>query len=97
MQELPLFEKFGFNAPIGSFLESGPQESVLKILSLEKNKFLKELSDNNGETTKIVNEINAMSDLTVEELERQRKEMDLLLNQYVKHNIQRKKKYKQGK
>jgi hypothetical protein len=68
MQELPLWEKFGFNTPMGGFLEDHHQDWVFSVLESEIKEFLKNISDNNPEVIEIVAGINKMPDLTEEQI-----------------------------
>jgi len=75
MQELPIFEKFGFNFPVGTFLWGTPQKMVLAILDENIIKVLRKLSDENPDVKALVDYILSLPDLTPEELDRQDAEL----------------------
>jgi hypothetical protein len=75
MKSLPLFEKLGFNSLAGGFLDY--QTIYIKsILNDEQLTFLEDISDNNPDVKKIVDEIEALSDISTEELQKQREYFD---------------------
>lgn len=75
MQPLPLFEKFGLNAPVGGLLESAEVEAINAILRPEERDFLKQLSDNDPIVRRIKEQIESMPDISKEELKRQSDEL----------------------
>jgi len=79
MQKLPLWEKFGFNEPVGGFLNETYRSAILAILDKEIKETLQSISDNDPEVQEIVRSIHAMPDLTEEELEKQRAEIDKMI------------------
>lgn len=77
MQKLPLEEKFYLNTPMGGFLEqNGPQESVFAILDNNIRVILKDISDKDPTVQEIVAYINALPDLTEEEVKKQNEEWE---------------------
>ena len=76
MQRLPLWEKFGFNEPVGGFLNETSCSAVLAILDVDSKETLQSISDNDPEVQEILRDIHAMPDLTEEGLEKQRAEID---------------------
>lgn len=76
MQRLPLWEKFGFNGPVGGFLDETSRPAVLTILDADSKETLQDISDNDPDVQEIVRDISAMRDLTEEELRKQRSEMN---------------------
>lgn len=83
MQKLPLMEKFYLNTPMGGFLEqSGPQESVFAILDDNIKAILKDISDKDPTVQEIVTQINAMPDLTEEEIKQQNEKWDKHLEEH---------------
>ena len=76
MQRLPLWEKFGFNEPVGGFLDETYRPAVLAILDGNSKETLQNISDNDPEVQEILRDIHAMPDLTEEELEKERAEID---------------------
>ena len=89
MQKLPLMEKFYLKSPMGGFLEQyGPQESVFEILDNDVKSVLKDISDKDPEVQKIVAWIDALPNLTEEEIKKQNEEWDKHLkdNKYIGKN-----------
>lgn len=83
MQKLPLMEKFCLNTPMGGFLEQyGPQESVFTILDDNIKAILRDISDKDPTVQGIVTQINAMPDLTEEEIKQQNEEWDKHLEEH---------------
>ena len=76
MQRLPIWDKFGFDSPIGGILDESSQKAVLNVLDENTRVLLQDISENDPDTTAIVESILAMPDLTVDELEKQRAEWD---------------------
>ena len=70
VQELPLWEKFGFDIPVGGFLQS--PDDVLRVLPSSDVRLLKEISNNDSYVQKISEAIHNMPDLTEEEIDLQR-------------------------
>lgn len=79
MQKLPLWEKFGFNVPLGGFLNDLYQRQVLVVLDDDTKQVLQKISDNDPTVKGIVRAINAMPDLTEEQLDKQRMELDKMV------------------
>ncbi|MYB58268.1 MAG: hypothetical protein F4X51_17920 [Gemmatimonadetes bacterium] len=77
VQELPLWEKFGFNTPIGGFLNS--PDDVLRVLPSSDVCLLQKISNNDSDVKKISEEIHNMPDLTEEEIDLQSQEWDKFL------------------
>ena len=69
-QELPLWEKFGFDIPVGGFLQS--PDDVLRVLPSSDICLLQEISDNDSDVQKISEAIHNRPDLTEEEIDLQR-------------------------
>lgn len=83
MQKLPLMEKFYLNTPMGGFLEQyGPQESVFAILDDNIKVILKDISDKDPTVQEIVTQINAMPNLTEEDIKQQNEEYDKHLEEH---------------
>jgi len=76
MQQLPIWDKFGFNSPVGGILDESSQEAVLNVLDESTRTLLQDISNSNPDTKAIVESILAMPDLTDRELEKQRTEWD---------------------
>jgi hypothetical protein len=76
MQQLPIWDKFGFNSPIGGILDESSQEAVLNVLDDSTRALLQDISNSDPDTKAIVESILAMPDLTDGELEKQRAELD---------------------
>ncbi|MBN2462546.1 MAG: hypothetical protein JXB43_02975 [Dehalococcoidia bacterium] len=66
MQELPLWEKFGFNPPFGFLVEEYQYRAIISVLEPKTKDFLQEISDNDPKVKEIVKGINDMPDLTEE-------------------------------
>jgi len=89
MQELPLWEKFGFNMPMGGFLENDQQRWIFSILESETKEFLRNISDNDSEVIEIVSEINRMPDLTEDQIKKQSDDFDKMMRQHRTKNNNR--------
>lgn len=76
MQDLPLWEKFGFNTPAGGFLDESSRPTVLAVLDKETKQFLRAVSDSDATVDNIVKGMVALPDLTEEQLQKQRAEWD---------------------
>ena len=81
MQQLPLWEKFGFNSPVGGFLDESSRPAVLAILDDETRAVLQDISDNDPQVNKIVSGILAMPDLPEEQLKKQIAEWDKMMEE----------------
>ena len=88
MQELPLWNKFGFNSPAGGFLEEFSRSAVLAILDKDAKEFLQNISNNDPIVNEIVGQILAMPDLTEEQLRKQSAEWGEMME---RHDIRRQK------
>ncbi len=88
VQELPLWEKFGFNKPIGGFLES--PNVVLRLLSSSDICLLQEISNNDSDVQELSEEIHNMPDLTKKEIDIQRQKFDNLYGHTTPKNKKRK-------
>jgi len=84
MQNLPLWDKFGFNTPVGGFLDESSRPAVLVILDEDAKEVLQNISDNDPNVNYIVRHILAMPDLTEEQLRKQSAEWD---ERMKKHGI----------
>ena len=82
MQELPIWQKFGFNSPVGGFLDGSSQEAVLNVLEDSTRTVLEDISNNDANTRAIVESIFAMPDLTDEQLREQGAEWDELMEEH---------------
>jgi len=82
MQDLPLWDKFGLNPPAGGFLDESSQPAVLAILDEDVKEVLQNISDSDPTVNKIVKDILAMPDLTEEQLEKQRAELDKIMKKH---------------
>lgn len=72
---LPLYEKFGLYPPFGGFLDH--QVIYIKyVVPDEMLEFIEKIAEKNTEVQRIVDEIEALPDLTEEELEKQCVEFD---------------------
>lgn len=88
MQNLPLWDKFGLNAPVGGFLDESSQPAVLVILNEDTKEVLHNISNNDPTVNETVKHILAMPDLTEEQLRKQSAEWDEMRE---KHSIKRQK------
>ena len=70
VQELPLWEKFGFDIPVGGFLHS--PDDVLRVLPSSDVRLLQEISNNDSDVQEISEAIHNMPDLTEEKIDLQR-------------------------
>ena len=82
MQDLPLWDKFGLNPPAGGFLDESSRRAVLAILDEDVKEVLQNISDSDPTVNKIVKDILAMPDLTEEQLEKQRAELDKIMKKH---------------
>ncbi len=69
-QKLPLWEKFGFDTPVGGFLES--PDNVLRVLPSSDVCLLQKISNNDSDVQELSEAIHNMPDLTEEEIDLQR-------------------------
>jgi len=76
LQYTPLDQKFGFNGPIGGFLEPYQSEAIRKFLEKDIVKTLQEISDSDDEATSIAQSINERPDITENEMREQEKELE---------------------
>ena len=72
VQKLPLWEKFGFNKPVGGFLEV--PDRVLRVLPSSDVCLLQKISNNDSDVQELSEEIHSRPDLTEEELDLQSQE-----------------------
>jgi len=79
MKNLPLWEKFGFDAPSEGFLKETPRQIIFDILDEKTKDVLNNISDNDLNVKEIVKQILTMPDLTEEQLNHQRAELDDLM------------------
>ena len=83
MKNLPFWEKFGFDAPAEGFLNETSRQIVLDTLDEKTKEVLQKISNNDPNVKEIVNQILTMPDLTEEQLNQQRAELDdLMENKY---------------
>jgi hypothetical protein len=82
MQELPLWQKFGLNPPMGGFLDEGDQMAIFKILDARTKEVLTEISNQDSDVQSLVKSINDMPDLTEDEIKRQGKEHDKMMEEH---------------
>jgi hypothetical protein len=71
MQPLPLFSKYGFNPPVGGFLDEDAHPLVVAVLDEPVKQVLQRISDNDPDVQETVRYIHTLPDLTEEELEAQ--------------------------
>jgi len=76
MQKLPLWEKFGFNSPVGGFLDESSQEAVFNIFDEKIKKTLQNISNNDSNVKEISQHILEMPDISEEQLNEQRAQID---------------------
>ena len=76
MQNLPLWDKFGFNIPMGGLLDESYREAVLAVLDENTKAALQNISDNDPSVNTIVRHIIAIPDLTEEQINEQSAELD---------------------
>lgn len=82
MQNLPLWDKFGLNSPMGGFLDESSQQAVLATLDGDTREVLKNISDNDTTVKEIVRHIINMPDLTEEQIREQSVEQDKWLEEH---------------
>lgn len=82
MQNLPLWDKFGFNLPLGGLLDESSQSAILTILNEDTKRFLQDISDNDPRVKEIIRDILAMPDLTEEEFKKQEYELDKFIKEH---------------
>gem|GEM_PF-5882786 len=71
MIPLHLDQKFGFNGPAGGLLNAGQQEAVIEILEPEEREYLEKVAADDPDVQGIVEQIDAMPDVTQEQLDEQ--------------------------
>lgn len=76
MQKLPLWEKFGFNSQVGGFLDESSQEAVFNIFDEKIKKTLQNISNNDSNVKEISQHILEMPDISEEQLNEQRAQID---------------------
>jgi len=74
MQGLPLDEKFGFNGPVGGFLQQHQVNLITSLIHPDERRFLQSLSDSDPEVQATAEYIHSLPDLAAEEWERQTKD-----------------------
>ena len=79
LKNLPLWEKFGFDAPAAGFLSEHIQQIVLNALDEKIKEILQKICDSDPIVKEIINQILSMPDLTEEQLNKQRAEWDDLM------------------
>lgn len=79
LKNLPLWEKFGFDAPAAGFLSEHTQQIVLETLDEKTKEILQKICKSDPEVKEIVNQILLLPDLTEEQLSKQRAELDDLM------------------
>ena len=88
MKNLPLWKKFGSNAPAAGFLSEHSRQIVLDTLDDKTKEVLQMICNNDSNVNEIVNQILTMPDLTEEQLDKQNVEFDDLMEE---KNIMRQK------
>ena len=76
MANLPLWEKFGLDAPMVGFLEDDIREHVLSVVDEKGRGILQRISDNDSNVGEIVKQVLAMPDMNEEQLNVQSAELD---------------------
>ena len=76
LQKIDLFSKFGFNPPMLGFLEPHQVDGIRQFLEREIAETLQNICDADLRTKSISQEINAMPDLTDEEIRVQEEEVE---------------------
>jgi hypothetical protein len=84
MQNLPLWDKFGLNTPVGNFLDESARAAVLAILDEDVKEFLQNISNNDPTVNEAVRGILAMPDLTEEELRKQSDQWDEIMGRHIR-------------
>jgi hypothetical protein len=79
LKNLPLWEKFGFDAPAAGFLSEHTQQIVLNTLDEKTKESLQKIFDSDPIVKEIISQIISMPDLTEEQLNKQRAEWDDLM------------------
>jgi hypothetical protein len=79
MKNLPLWDKFGFDAPAAGFLNEPSRQIVLDTLDEKTKEVLQRICNNDPNVKEIVNQILTMPDLTEEQLNKQSAELDNLM------------------
>jgi len=74
MQALPLFAKFGLDSPAGGFLDVEARAAVLNILTEQEHTVLLAISNTDPDVRQVVESIEAMPDLTTEQVDQQSRE-----------------------
>lgn len=82
---LPITEKFGFNGPVGGFLEQIDTDNILAVLKSKEKEFLLELAKNDKDVQDIIRYFDKLPDISEEEFRRQADEIDRFMEEH-KHN-----------
>ncbi len=70
MQELPFWDKFGMDGPMG-FLDEAGWHSIMKVLPPEGRKVLRQISDADPTVVSLVEWITSLPDLTESQINAQ--------------------------
>jgi hypothetical protein len=76
LQETPMDEKFGLNAPWGHFLRPGQSEALKEFLPERVRTVTQEISDADDAATRLAAQIRALPDITDEQLTIQAENQD---------------------
>ncbi len=86
MQDTPMFKKFGLNGPMSGFIDDSERYFIKAVLSEEDIKIIQEISDSDENAKTQAEWVNSHRDLTNEEIEKQLKEWEELMEQMKPKN-----------
>ena len=79
---LPITEKFGFNGPVGGFLEQIDTDHIFAVLENREGEFLRNLAKNDKQVQGIVRYFDELPDISEEEFRRQADEFDRFMEEH---------------
>lgn len=83
MQKIDLDSKYGFNGPVGGFLQAHQVSLITSLLQEEENVTLEEISSRDKNVQAAVEYFDSLPDLTQEEWNKQADEMEAITSEYV--------------
>ena len=79
---LPITEKFGFNGPIGGFLEQVDTDHILGMMENREREFLLDLARNDKHVQDTIQYFDELPDISEEEFRRQADEFDRFMEEH---------------
>lgn len=80
---LPITEKFGFNGPVGGYLEQINTDQILAMLTKDEAGFMQDIAKNDTRVQEIVRYFENLPDISEEEFQKQANDWDRFMDEHT--------------